>query len=329
MEFLNREDLFLKINSLAKKNVPFLFLLDFKGETGIAVEIDNLAKEGISCAINGVEIGQRVDTDKQQYDNYELQTKPISFNQYKKGFDIVQQAIQNGDTYLLNLTYATLITSKLDMCSIYQKAKAPYKFMIKDKFVFYSPEPFIRISNGIVSSFPMKGTISIKENDAYFKLLNDEKELREHYTIVDLIRNDLSIISTDVEVESFRYFEKIQTAKDVILQTSSKITGHLKDNWNEEFGNILKKIVPAGSISGAPKKRSVEIIEKAEITDRGFYSGVMGVYNNYSVDSCVIIRYIEKNKDSYCYRSGGGITSNSKAKEEYNELLTKIYVPTN
>ncbi|MCH3923310.1 MAG: aminodeoxychorismate synthase component I [Bacteroidales bacterium] len=329
MEFLNREDLFLKINSLAKKNVPFLFLLDFKGENGIVVKIDDLAKEGISCAINGIEIGQRVDTYKQQYDNYELQTKPISFNQYKKGFDIVQHAIQNGDTYLLNLTYATLIISKLDMCSIYQKAKAPYKFMIKDKFVFYSPEPFIRIRDGIVSSFPMKGTISIKENDAYFKLLNDEKELREHYTIVDLIRNDLSIISIDVKVESFRYFEKIQTAKDVILQTSSKITGHLKDNWNEEFGDILKKIVPAGSISGAPKKRSVEIIEKAEITDRGFYSGVMGVYNNYSVDSCVIIRYIEKNKDSYYYRSGGGITSKSKAKEEYNELLTKIYVPTN
>lgn len=327
MHYLNRHQIRAAINQLASADRPFLFLIDFKGEKGLVAELSQLATLGISCTLAGEELGKKILPAPHR--PIRIEPHPIPFDLYQKGFNTVMRGIRHGDSYLLNLTYPTRLTGDLHLPEIYARASARYKFLLEDSFLFYSPEPFLQIQNGRVSSRPMKGTISAREANAREKLLNNPKELYEHYTIVDLIRNDLSMISTEVTVESFRYVESIGTQNGDILQTSTRITGKLPDNWQEQFGDLLLTVLPAGSISGAPKEKSVQLIEQAETSPRGFYTGVLGIYREATVDSCVIIRYIERDAGgSYQYRSGGGITSLSDAETEYRELLTKIYVPT-
>lgn len=90
-----------------------------------------------------------------------------------------------------------------------------------------------------IKSVPMKGTIDATLPDAEAKLMNNEKEAAEHATIVDLIRNDLSMVADKVNVTSYRYIDRLQTNKGVILQTSSEVSGALPDNYHEKIGNIL------------------------------------------------------------------------------------------
>ena len=158
-------------------------------------------------------------------------------------------------------------------------------------------------------------------------LLSDEKELREHFTIVDLMRNDLNSVCSDVRVEKFRYVEKIESAKGAVLQTSSVISGRLPEDWLSQCGSLIFSLLPAGSISGAPKKATVDLILRAEGRERGFYSGVFGFFDGKELDSAVMIRFVEKAGEKYRFRSGGGITSNSECDKEYKEVLQKVYVP--
>ena len=110
----------------------------------------------------------------------------------------------------------------------------------------------------------MKGTIDASLEEAESLLLNDEKEVAEHHTIVDLIRNDLSIVATNVAVERLMYIDRITTNQGDLLQMSSKISGQLPENYPETIGTILAKLLPAGSICGAPKPKTVEIIKQEE-----------------------------------------------------------------
>jgi para-aminobenzoate synthetase component 1 len=173
----------------------------------------------------------------------------------------------------------------------------------------------------------MKGTINSAIPNAEELLLSNKKELYEHNTIVDLIRNDLSLIAKKVKVNTFRYIEKIKKGNQELLQTSTEIQGELPKNWKDNFANLLLKTLPAGSISGAPKKKTLAIIESVELMPRGFYTGIFGVFDGTQIDSAVSIRYIERIDGQLYYKSGGGITHLSTLDEEYQELLEKIYVP--
>lgn len=327
MELLNREDLGARIQSFASDEVAFLFMIDYRAERGVAISLKELPQTDIACNINGIELGRKTEC-AQSNKAFKFNIRPMSFEEYSKSFQKVQRQIQHGNSYLLNLTFATDLGHDLNLEAIYQKARAPYKLLFGDQFLFYSPEPFVRIDQGKIYSFPMKGTISANEPNALKTLMDSKKELYEHFTIVDLIRNDLSIVSTEVEVEQFRYPQTLTTDRGPIIQTSSRISGHLPKYWKDHLAEILFNLLPAGSISGAPKEATIKAIEEAELSDRGFYTGVMGVFDGQRVDSCVIIRYIEHHADgAYSYRSGGGITSQSIAKDEYNEMIEKIYVP--
>jgi para-aminobenzoate synthetase component 1 len=173
----------------------------------------------------------------------------------------------------------------------------------------------------------MKGTIDASVEHAREIILNDEKELAEHTTIVDLIRNDLSMIASEVRVESFRYIEHISTNQKDLLQVSSKISGVLPSNYHTQIGTLLFMMMPAGSISGAPKKKTLEIILESEQYDRGYYTGVFGIFDGNRLDSGVMIRFIENIQGELYYKSGGGITSMSTPKLEYQEMIDKVYVP--
>ena len=209
---------------------------------------------------------------------------------------------------------------------IFNNSKAKYRLLIKDKFVCFSPESFIKINKRKIYSFPMKGTADATTPDAEKTLLSDVKESAEHATIVDLIRNDLSKVATKVKVDKYRYIDYISNNTGRIIQTSSQISGILSNNYTQHLGDIIASQLPAGSITGAPKKKTVEIIDEAENFQRGYYTGTMGICTNGNIDSAVMIRFIEKKDKEYVFKSGGGITSKSDCNKEYDEIKQKIYI---
>ena len=109
---------------------------------------------------------------------------------------------------------------------------------------------------------------------------------------------------------------------------SSEIEGKLPANWQSCLGEIIWNLLPAGSISGAPKIKTVNIIQSVEERERDYYTGLYGYFDGENFDSAVAIRYIEQDNNDFYYWSGGGITAYSKKEEEYQELKDKIYVPT-
>ena len=172
----------------------------------------------------------------------------------------------------------------------------------------------------------MKGTIEANIPHAMERILANQKETSEHTMVVDLLRNDLGIVGKNIKVEKFRYIDKINAGKKELLQVSSKITADLEENWHERLGDIVSSMLPAGSITGTPKKKTVEIIKTIENYERGFFTGVFGYYDGKSFDSAVMIRFIEKQRNSYVYKSGGGITLDSDVCLEYEEMKDKVYI---
>jgi para-aminobenzoate synthetase component 1 len=210
---------------------------------------------------------------------------------------------------------------------VFETAIAPYKLLFPGKFVVFSPEQFVDIQKGVIRTFPMKGTIDAAVPDAKSILMNDIKEQEEHATVVDLLRNDLSIVAKEVEVVRYRYISEIQTSGKTLLQCSSEICGKLPGDYLNRLGSIFYSLLPAGSVTGAPKKRTVELIHQIEPEARGYYTGVFGVFDGEDLDSGVMIRMIEQRSDGYYYRSGGGITYRSEMMQEYQEMIDKIYIP--
>lgn len=154
----------------------------------------------------------------------------------------------------------------------------------------------------------MKGTISAEVSNAKCVILGDPKETAEHNTIVDLMRNDIGMVAEDVQVERFRYIDRIKTHNGDILQVSSEITGRLpKDNLSH-LGDIVFRMLPAGSVSGAPKQSTVNLIHKAEPEARGYYTGVFGYFDGSELDTAVLIRFIVQDENKLFFHSGGGIT---------------------
>ena len=199
--------------------------------------------------------------------------------------------------------------------------------LYKNEFVFFSPETFVEVADNEIFTHPMKGTIDAAKENAAEILKNDVKEKAEHYTVVDLLRNDLSMIADDVKVNEFQRIDFIRTKQKNLYAMSSEISGKLKPEFQGKIGSLMQTLLPAGSILGAPKPKTLEIILEAETYNRGFYTGVCGWFDGKNLDSCVMIRFIEKENDKLYFKSGGGITHLSKLADEYQEMKNKIYVP--
>jgi len=112
-----------------------------------------------------------------------------------------------------------------------------------------------------------------------------------------------------------------------LLQVSSQISGQLESHWQARLGDIFTQLLPAGSISGTPKKRTLEIIQQLEGYKRGFFTGIFGYFDGENLDSAVMIRFIEQQDGKFFYKSGGGLTIDSEMHQEYQEMLAKIYIP--
>ena len=313
-----------KMNALAKEKKPFLFVIDFHGTNGFVETLDKCEEQEVLFHVKNLKNYSDIDIQRPPFT---FQKSPISFEKYKTGFDIVQKGISDGNTYLINLTFPTPIETSLSLKEIFLRSDAKYKLYFKNKFVVFSPETFVSIHKQKIYSYPMKGTIDASLPDAYEKLKNSFKEIAEHHTIVDLIRNDLNRVSKKVGLEKFRMIERIVTHDAELYTVSSRIAGALPMGYEERIGNLLYYMLPAGSVTGAPKKKTVEIIQEAEQYDRGFYTGVFGIFDGHHLQSAVMIRFIENQDGQLVFKSGGGITSFSDCQAEYQELIDKVYLP--
>ena len=321
---MNKEEAIESVNQLAADQTPFLLITDFKCENNEVIPVADVDPGQILYDINSKRNFNEEEKDDQQFS---LKKTPISYDEYKSAFQQVHQEISAGNTYLLNLTFPTAVTCSADLKTLFFASQAKYKLWYCDRFIFFSPEKFIQIIDGKISCHPMKGTIDADLPDAAEKILASAKEMAEHATIVDLIRNDLSIYADEVSVEKFRYIDEIRTNEKHLLQVSSKVVGHLRDKSLAHLGDIIFSLLPAGSICGAPKKKTLEIIEAVENYNRGYYTGIVGYFDGKNFDSGVMIRFIEQFDDRMVYKSGGGIHFLSNPKEEYLEMLDKVYVP--
>lgn len=302
---------------------PFIFVIDYSCNSPVLYKPEEAAALGIFFDFKGKSNGTQYEVQKK----INLEHFPISKEVFAQKFNTVLDYLNNGYTYLLNLTFSSKINANLSLMDIFQLSDAPYKLLFQDKFVVFSPECFIKIQGEQIFTYPMKGTIDASIANAANKLLNNKKEEWEHNTIVDLLRNDLAMIAEDITVSRYRFIDHIKTHKGEILQTSSEISGKLPTDWRNHFADNLFKILPAGSITGAPKKKTIEIINECEIDSRGYYTGVFGFFDGKNIDSAVAIRFIENKDKQFYFRSGGGITSNSSLEDEYKELIQKIYIP--
>lgn len=328
MNYLTKMEAAARMNRLGKARLPFLFVVDYEQARCLVLQREEIDPEKLLYDIDGksnfpadtpLRIPQREVT---------WQAFPQAEDRYAASFEKVAAAIHAGNSYLVNLTCATPIETNLTLPEIFFRASAKYRLWLRNCFVVFSPEIFVRMADGKISSFPMKGTIDAALPDACRRILEDPKEAAEHATIVDLIRNDLSMVATDVQVPRYRYVERLQTNKGTLLQVSSEVSGSLPAGWRRQVGDLLFALLPAGSVTGAPKQKTLEVIAAAESYTRGFYTGVMGYFDGERLDSAVMIRFVEQQPDGrLLYKSGGGITSRSNCRSEYNEMKQKVYVP--
>ncbi len=312
------------LNEFGRRRSPFVFIIDFLGQQPRFWPLAEADPSEVAFDLNGFTNTSRHEV---AVPDFYFHKYPISFAEYQPRFDHVVRNIRAGNSFLVNLSAPTPIDTSLSLRDIYEYSRAPYRFWLQDQFVCFSPEIFIRVQGKQISSFPMKGTIDAALPDAAQTILNDPKEAAEHATIVDLIRNDLSMVAQRVWVERYRYLDQIQTHGKTLLQVSSEVAGLLPESFDGSYGDLLMKLLPAGSISGAPKPSTVQIIREAEGYDRGYYTGIMGYFDGSTFESAVMIRYIENQNGQLVFKSGGGITARSQAPAEYQELIDKVYLP--
>lgn len=306
-----KQEIIDKINRLASQDEPFLFVINYQGDKAFIRQLSDINPE--ECLFDFEGRGNSSDEMKNNSEKIaeiSWQIAPPLYEDYERSFGIVKSNIMAGNSYLTNLTCKVPVSCNLSLEDIFNQAKGKYKLLLRRKrtqaedkahlkeealnkahlkeenieeilnpFVCFSPETFVRIKGGRIYSYPMKGTLDASLPDAEKQLMEDRKEAAEHATIVDLIRNDLSRVAENVRVDKYRYIDVLHTNKGDILQTSSEISGRLPEDYPQHLGEILDAQLPAGSITGAPKDKTMQIIHEAEGYDRGFYTGIMGIYD--------------------------------------------------
>ena len=251
---------------------------------------------------------------------------------YCKMVETGKNYIKEGDIFqvvLSNRLEADMEGSLFDTYKILCNLNpSPYMFYFSGtdgEIAGASPETLVKLENGILHTFPLAGTrrrgMSKAEDEALEKeLLADEKELAEHNMLVDLGRNDIGKISKFGTVKVEKYME-IQRFSHV-MHIGSTVRGEIRDD--KDAIDAVDAVLPAGTLSGAPKIRACEIINELEDNKRGIYGGAIG-YISFAgnLDTCIAIRLAFSKNNKVFIRSGAGIVADSVPENEYNECLQK------
>lgn len=240
--------------------------------------------------------------------------------------------IKEGDIFQIVLSNRLSAPFKGSLLNAYRVLRtinpSPYMFYFSGTDVEVagaSPETLVKLEKGILHTFPLAGTrprgVSDEEDKALEKeLLADEKELAEHNMLVDLGRNDLGKISKfgTVQVEKLHSIERYSH----VMHIGSTVRGEIRDE-NDAL-DAINAVLPAGTLSGAPKIRACQLIGELENNKRGIYGGAIG-YIDFSgnMDTCIAIRLIYKKNDTVFVRSGAGIVADSDPEKEFTECLNK------
>ena len=310
--------------------VPEIVFILSKNELKIGA-YDFINTQKIFSDISSSQLFQNI---KQPFPSFKSR---FSKKEYEETVKKLQQHIQRGDCYEINFCqefYAEHVV--IDPPIVYRKLSElspnPFSAFYKygDKYVICaSPERFLKKMGNTIISQPIKGTINRIHNDLKAdelrknNLLHNDKERSENIMIVDLVRNDLAKICTEGSV-SVQEFLSVYSFPQV-HQMISTITGNLKKDIS--VADIFYATFPMGSMTGAPKKKVMELIEKYERTRRGLFSGTLGYINpEGDFDFNVVIRSMLYNKsNSYLsIQAGSAITFKSNPENEYEECLLKI-----
>lgn len=240
--------------------------------------------------------------------------------------------IREGDIFQVVLSNPLRAKAKGSLFDTYRVLRAtnpsPYMFYFSSddiEIAGASPETLVKLEHGKLSTFPLAGTRKRGRNQAEDKrleeeLLQDEKERAEHNMLVDLGRNDMGKISQigSVKVEKYMTIERFSH----VMHIGSTVTGKLKEE--RDSVDAVDAILPAGTLSGAPKFRACQIIEELEQSKRGIYGGAIG-YLDFAgnLDTCIAIRLVYKKNGSICIRSGAGIVADSVPEKEFEECINK------
>ena len=316
-----------RINKFGKEFVPFVALISYDSpHEDIVCTVENASKYGISYKYCDNSVSTTAAAEPTP--RYSFKKHYIDFESYNDKFDRVKKLLDNGTVELVNLCLKTPLSTELSLQEIYDRSKASLVVMLDGRFVCFTPEIFTCIDGSTITTYPMKGTISADIPDAQTVLLNNSKEYDEQVRICRLMKQELSAVSHNINIDKFRYFTKVQTVKGDIWQTSSQISGILKPEYNgKNWGDLFEKLLPAGSISGTPKEDTVKLLREVENEQRGFYSGIFIHFDGKICRSYVLIRFVGRDKNgNLYYHSGGGITPKSEPLHEYEELKKKVYL---
>ena len=253
----------------------------------------------------------------------------------EKYCDMVEKArkyIYEGDIFQVVLSNPVRAKAQGSLFDTYRVLRAtnpsPYMFYFSSddiELAGASPETLVSLKNGKLSTFPLAGTgprgkTPQEDRDLEKELLADEKERAEHNMLVDLGRNDIGRISQigSVQVEKYMSIERFSH----VMHIGSTVTGQIRPD--KDAVDAVDSILPAGTLSGAPKFRACQIIEELEQSRRGVYGGAVG-YLDFAgtLDTCIAIRLVYKKNGEVCVRSGAGIVADSVPEKEFEECCNK------
>lgn len=256
-----------------------------------------------------------------------------SREKYIENVEKAKEYIKAGDIFQVVISQRMYCETELSPFEIYRRLRAenpsPYMYFLDyDSYqvVGSSPESLVSVKEGIVATNPIAGTrkrgkTESEDIDLEKELLKDEKERAEHVMLVDLGRNDIGKVSKigTVEVKDFMKIERFSH----VMHITSHVVGKLDDK-NDAF-SALTSCLPAGTVSGAPKIRAMEIIEELEEVKRGIYSGTVGYFSfGGDMDMCIAIRtFVIKGKTAYL-QAGAGIVYDSVPEKEFEEVQNKL-----
>ncbi|MDO5799815.1 MAG: anthranilate synthase component I [Eubacteriales bacterium] len=240
--------------------------------------------------------------------------------------------IHEGDIFQVVLSNPMRAKAEGSVFDTYRVLRAtnpsPYMFYFSSddiELAGASPETLVKLEGRKLTTFPLAGTRprgKTKQEDRELEegLLKDEKELAEHNMLVDLGRNDIGRISKigTVKVEKYMSVEHFSQ----VMHIGSTVAGEIRED--KDAVDAVDSILPAGTLSGAPKFRACQIIEELEQSKRGIYGGAVG-YLDFAgnLDTCIAIRLVYKKKGEICIRSGAGIVADSVPRKEFEECCNK------
>lgn len=260
-------------------------------------------------------------------------TSNVTQKQFEENVRRAKEYIAAGDAFQIVLSQRFMRQTSAEPIMIYRALRAtnpsPYMFYLDfgDGFTLMgaSPEMLVRLEDGVGTTRPIAGTRprgSNEEEDACFaeELMADPKEIAEHVMLVDLGRNDLGRVSTygTVKVTEMMQVERYSHVMHIVSQVEGKVRGDM------DAFDLLRAVFPAGTLSGAPKVRAMEIIEELEGSRRGTYGGAVGYFSyDGSMDMCITIRSVMLQGNTAYIQAGAGIVADSDPTREYIESINK------